>query len=143
LGLVSEPLEISESAVADAVDAALAAVRATTTVAELKQARAEHTGEQSPLARMNASMRSVPPEQKAAAGKLVGQARGRVNAAIAEQESVLAVAEERARLEAERVDVTALPVHREDGFLPTSSSAWGGKWQKAPSSSTSGSTSTR
>lgn len=71
---MSEPLEISESAVADAVDAALAAVRATTTVAELKQARSEHTGEQSPLARMNASMRSVPPEQKAAAGKLVGQA---------------------------------------------------------------------
>ncbi|PHF05050.1 phenylalanine--tRNA ligase subunit alpha, partial [Bacillus toyonensis] len=37
---MSEPLEISESAVADAVDRALAAVRATTTVAELKQARA-------------------------------------------------------------------------------------------------------
>lgn len=50
---MSEPLEISESAVADAVDAALAAVRATTTVAELKQARAEHTGEQSTLARID------------------------------------------------------------------------------------------
>ncbi|MEK6310694.1 MULTISPECIES: phenylalanine--tRNA ligase subunit alpha [Curtobacterium] len=112
---MSEHLEISEPAVSAAVDAALAAVRATTTVAELKQARAEHTGEQSPLARMNASMRSVPPEQKAAAGKLVGQARGRVNQAVAEQESVLAEAEERARLESERVDVTALPSRRTPG----------------------------
>jgi phenylalanyl-tRNA synthetase alpha chain len=112
---VSEPLEISESAVADAVDAALAAVRAATTVAELKQARAEHTGEQSTLARMNASMRSVPKDQKAAAGKLMGQARGQVAHAVAEQEAVLAVAEERARLEAERVDVTALPVRRHPG----------------------------
>ena len=58
---MSEHLEISEPAVGAAVDAALAAVRVTTTVAELKQARAEHTGEQSVLARMNASMRSVPP----------------------------------------------------------------------------------
>lgn len=112
---MSEPLEISEAAVAAAVDDALAAVRAATSVAELKQARAEHTGEQSVLARMNAAMRSVPKEQKAAAGKLVGQARGQVNQAVAAQESVLAQAEEHARLEAERVDVTALPSRRAHG----------------------------
>ncbi|PZE25026.1 MULTISPECIES: phenylalanine--tRNA ligase subunit alpha [unclassified Curtobacterium] len=112
---MSEPLEISEPAVAAAVESALVAVRAATTVAELKHARAEHTGEQSVLARLNASMRTVPKEQKAEAGKLVGQARARVNQAIAEQEAVLAVAEERARLESERVDVTALPVRHQPG----------------------------
>ncbi|WIE55519.1 phenylalanine--tRNA ligase subunit alpha [Curtobacterium sp. MCBD17_003] len=112
---MSEPLEISEPAVAAAVESALVAVRAATTVAELKHARAEHTGDQSVLARLNASMRTVPKEQKAEAGKLVGQARARVNQAIAEQEAVLAVAEERARLESERVDVTALPVRHQPG----------------------------
>ncbi|KQO63209.1 phenylalanine--tRNA ligase subunit alpha [Curtobacterium sp. Leaf261] len=112
---MSEPLEISEPAVSAAVEAALAAVRATTTVAELKQARAEHTGEQSTLARMNAGMRTVAPDQKATAGKLVGQARGRVNEAVAAQESVLAEAEESARIDAERLDVTALPSRRQPG----------------------------
>ncbi|MFZ7088059.1 phenylalanine--tRNA ligase subunit alpha [Curtobacterium sp. RRHDQ10] len=112
---MSEPLEISEPAVAAAVDSALTAVQAATTVAELKQARAEHTGEQSTLARMNATMRSVAPDQKAAAGKLVGQARARVNQAVAAQESVLAEAEESARIDAERLDVTALPSRRHPG----------------------------
>jgi phenylalanyl-tRNA synthetase alpha chain len=115
LSTVSEPLEISAPAVDAAVEAALAAVRAATTVAELKQARAEHTGEQSVLARLNASMRSVSKDRKAEAGKLVGQARGAVNQAIAAQESVLAEAEESARLAAEAVDVTALPVRRQPG----------------------------
>jgi phenylalanyl-tRNA synthetase alpha chain len=112
---VSEPVEITEPAVAAAVESALAAVQAAASVAELKAARAEHTGEQSVLARMNASMRSVAPEQKAQAGKLIGQARGRVNQAIAAQEQALALAEEQARVAAETVDVTALPLRREPG----------------------------
>jgi len=101
---------ISESAVAEAVDAALTAITAATTMAELKQARSAHAGEASPLARLNATLRDIPPADRAAAGKLVGQARGRVSQAIAAQEGVLAVAEENARLEAETVDVTAVPM---------------------------------
>ena len=112
---MSEPLEISEPAVAATVDAALAAIGSASSVAELKQAKAEHVGEQSTLARMNASMRSVAPEQKAAAGKLVGQARARVNQAVAAQEAVLAEAEEAARIEAERLDVTALACRHQPG----------------------------
>jgi phenylalanyl-tRNA synthetase alpha chain len=101
---------ISESAVADAVDAALSAITAATTMAELKQARSAHAGEASPLARLNATLRDIPAADRAAAGKLVGQARGRVSQAVAAQEGVLAVAEEAARLESEAVDVTAVPV---------------------------------
>jgi phenylalanyl-tRNA synthetase alpha chain len=107
---VSEPTEITEEAVAAAVDAALAAVAATTTVSELKLARSAHTGETSTLAQLNALMRSVPGDQKAAAGKLVGGARGTVNQAIAAREAELAVAEETAKLQAEAVDVTAVPL---------------------------------
>jgi phenylalanyl-tRNA synthetase alpha chain len=101
--------EITPEAVSAATDAAIAAVSAATTVSELKAARLEHAGEQSPLAQLNGAIKTIPNEAKAAAGKLVGEARGRVNAAIAEREGALAVAEESARLASEAVDVTAVP----------------------------------
>ncbi len=106
--LVSEPTLISDSATAEAVAAALEAIARATTSAELRVARTEFTGESSRLARMNASLKDVPNDQKAALGKLVGQARGQVNAALAAREAELVVAEENARLESEAVDVTAV-----------------------------------
>ena len=53
-----------------AADDALAAIAAATSTAELKAARAAHTGEASALARLNAQLRNVPNDQKAALGKL-------------------------------------------------------------------------
>lgn len=91
------------------MSAALAAISAASDTAELKTARNAHTAEGSPLAALNAAMRHVAPEDKAAFGKLVGQARGRVNQALAARETELAEAETAAKLEAERVDITALP----------------------------------
>ena len=91
-----------------AADDALAAIAAATSTAELKAARAAHTGEASALARLNAQLRNVPNDQKAALGKLVGQARGRVGQALAAREEALAVAEAAAQLEAERIDITAV-----------------------------------
>ena len=107
--------EITESAVSTAVEQALAAFAAATDSAELKAARAAHTAEGSPLARLNAAMRDVPNDQKAAAGKLVGEARGRVNAAAAEAQERIESAEEIAQLAAEAVDVTAVPSRRRRG----------------------------
>jgi len=104
---VSDASPISDNAVSGAVEAALAAVGAATSLAELKAARSEHAGEGSALARLNAKMREVPADQKAAAGKLVGQARGRVTQAFAARETELEQAETAAKLERERVDVTA------------------------------------
>ncbi|KQM24011.1 MULTISPECIES: phenylalanine--tRNA ligase subunit alpha [Frigoribacterium] len=112
---MSDSVPLSEDAVASAVDAALAAIATAATVAELKTARAQHVGEASVLARLNAGLRDLPNDQKAAAGKLVGQARGRVGQAVATREAELAVIEESARLEAEAVDVTALPSRRRAG----------------------------
>ncbi|WP_396600218.1 phenylalanine--tRNA ligase subunit alpha [Frigoribacterium sp. R86507] len=112
---MSDSAPLSEDAVASAVDAALAAIATAATVAELKTARAQHVGEASVLARLNAGLRDLPNDQKAAAGKLVGQARGRVGQAVATREAELAVIEETARLEAETVDVTALPSRRRPG----------------------------
>jgi len=107
--------EITPEAVGAATEAALAAVAAAATVSELKLARAEHTGEQSTLAQFNAAIKGLPNDQKAAAGKLVGEARGRVSSAVAQREAELAVAEEAQRLEAEAVDVTAVPLRWKKG----------------------------
>ncbi|MFF1571916.1 phenylalanine--tRNA ligase subunit alpha [Leifsonia sp. NPDC058292] len=106
---MSDPTEISEATVESAVAAALAAIDAAADSAALKVVRGEHTADGSPLARLNASLRSLPNDQKAAAGKLVGQARGRVNQAFAAKEAEIEAAETAAQLAAETVDVTAVP----------------------------------
>lgn len=107
--------EITESAVSSAVEAAVAAFRDAADSAALKAARAAHTADGSPLAQLNASIRDLPGDQKAAAGKLVGEARGRVNAAVAEAEERILVAEEEAQLAAEAIDVTAVASRRRAG----------------------------
>jgi phenylalanyl-tRNA synthetase alpha chain len=113
--LVSDPSEISETVVEEAADAALAAIAAASTMNDLRAARSAHTGESSPLARLNAHLREVPADQRAASGKLVGAARGRVTRALAEREADLSAAEESARLAAEAVDVTAVATHVSPG----------------------------
>jgi phenylalanyl-tRNA synthetase alpha chain len=110
-----EVSQITEEAVGAAVEAALAAVAAAADTAALKAARAAHSAEGSPLAKLNARMREVPPERKAEFGKLIGHGRGRVNQAFAAREEELAAAETAARLESERVDVTALASHARVG----------------------------
>ena len=112
---MSDAQGITESAVATARDEALAAIAAASDVAALKAARGQHAGEASPLAALNARLRDVAPEQRAEAGKLVGQARAQVNQAFQAREKELAVAEEQARLAAEAVDVTAAAVRRTPG----------------------------
>lgn len=102
-----EPV-ITESAVAEATESALAALAAAGTMAELRMARTEHMGEASVLARFNAAIKSLPGDQKAAAGKLVGQARAKVSQAESAREAELSVAEENARLSEEALDVTAI-----------------------------------
>jgi phenylalanyl-tRNA synthetase alpha chain len=106
--LVSDPASITEKAVNSARDAALAAIAKAATVGELKAARAEHSGESSALAKLNAELKDVPAGDRAKKGKLVGEARATVAQSIAEREAILAVAEESARLAAEAIDVTAV-----------------------------------
>jgi phenylalanyl-tRNA synthetase alpha chain len=107
--------EITPAAVETAVTAALNAISQTQDSAALKAARAAHTADGSPLAKLNASMRDVPADQKAAVGKLVGEARAQVNAALAAAEERILAAEEQAQLAAETVDVTAVPSRRRLG----------------------------
>ncbi|MDO5710185.1 MAG: phenylalanine--tRNA ligase subunit alpha [Micrococcales bacterium] len=100
---------LDEAGVATAVDEALAAIANAGSLAELKEVRLAHAADASPLAGANRQIKNLEPSQKAQAGKRVGQARGRVNKAIAERESTLqAEAAERMLIE-ETVDVTVKP----------------------------------
>lgn len=112
---MSEALIPSEETVSAAVEAALAAIGAAGDTAALKAARIAHTGDASALAHLNAVIRDLPNAEKPAAGKLVGQARGRVNGAITAREAVLTEVERAALLEAERVDITAAPTRNRPG----------------------------
>ncbi|WP_156760391.1 phenylalanine--tRNA ligase subunit alpha [Microbacterium karelineae] len=105
---MSDNPAITPEGVDAAVADALAAAAAAPDTAALKKARAAHQGDGSPLAAFNAQMRDVPKERKAEFGKLVGQARGRVNQVFSAREEELAAAEVAARLEAERVDITGV-----------------------------------
>ena len=100
---------------ADGIEAALAqafsALTAAADLDELKTARLEHVGERSPLALANREIGQLAPADKAAAGKLLGSARSRLNAALADRQAELELERDARVLVDEAVDVT-LPVDR-------------------------------
>ena len=102
---------IDEQSITAAVDAALAAIAAAPDTAALKQVRIEHVGDASVLTSANRAIKDLPKDQKASAGKLVGQGKGRVQKELAARQAELAAAEEEAALAAETVDMT-LPTDR-------------------------------
>lgn len=107
-----DPVEVSalQPVELDAmVAAAVAAFTAATTMAELKRARIEHTGDRSPLALANREIGALPRQARKDAGRRVGQARSLVNQALLARDSEISAAELEATLAAERIDVT-LPV---------------------------------
>ena len=106
---MSEVNPITQEAVDAAVAAALDAFAGATSVADVKLARAAHLGEDSAIAKLNGLMRQVPREDKATTGKLMGQARGRLEQAFRARESELAEKEAQEKLVAETVDVTEAP----------------------------------
>ncbi|MEY4296531.1 MAG: hypothetical protein RL016_377 [Actinomycetota bacterium] len=104
---MSDASSINQQHLEQLVREGSSAFAAAQTLADLKVARATVIGEQSDIARLNASLRDLPNDQKAAAGALIGKARGELNALYAQREEALTKLEEHAKLAAEAVDVTA------------------------------------
>ena len=67
-----------------AVEDALKALAAAADLDALKAARLEHVGERSPIALANRAIGGLAPADKATAGKLLGQAKGRLARALAD-----------------------------------------------------------
>ncbi|MGN8246447.1 phenylalanine--tRNA ligase subunit alpha [Cellulomonas soli] len=100
---------------ADGIDAAVAAAleafAAASDLDALKSARLEHTGERSAIALANRAIGGLAPADKGTAGRLLGIARGRLQAALAARQGVLEAERDARVLLEETVDVT-LPVDR-------------------------------
>ncbi|HWS57227.1 MAG TPA: phenylalanine--tRNA ligase subunit alpha, partial [Actinotalea sp.] len=89
-----------------AVAAALAALAAATDLDALKDARLAHVADRSPLALANRAIGGLPGSDKAAAGRLLGAARGRVAAALAQRTTELEADRDARVLREETLDVT-------------------------------------
>lgn len=109
---MSSPSPITEKSVGALVDAALAAINQATNSEELKAVRSEHVGERSGLSKLNATLRDVPADQKAAAGKLMGEAKATVADAWQAKEAEILALEESAKLGAEALDMSSISPSR-------------------------------
>lgn len=94
------------------IDAALGAIDKAGDLDELKAARLEHVAERSPLALANRAIGTLPGSEKAAAGKLIGQARGRVNKALANRSIALEAERDERILVEETLDLTTAGARR-------------------------------
>ncbi|MDR1355609.1 MAG: phenylalanine--tRNA ligase subunit alpha [Propionibacteriaceae bacterium] len=101
------------------LDAALQAIAATNDSATLAAAKYQHTGDKSPLAMANGAIGNLPPDERRAAGQLIGQARSQIAAAFTERATQITAVELAAKLHAETVDVTLpTPGHRPGALHP-------------------------
>ena len=100
---------LQPEAIEQLVTDALAAIAAADSTAALKQARLAHSGDKSPLALANRAIGGLAPADRKQAGQLLGQARGRVQQALAARTEAVEAAELERTLVDEAVDVT-LPV---------------------------------
>ncbi|MER5441275.1 phenylalanine--tRNA ligase subunit alpha [Streptomyces sp. NPDC002790] len=91
---------------------ALAAFAAADSLDALAEAKTAHAGGTSPLSLANREIGALPPQAKAAAGKLVGQARAAVGRGLAARQAELEAERDARVLVEEAVDVT-LPHDRE------------------------------
>ena len=106
---MSDTPAINSDTVDAIVSEALSEVAAAQDLAALRAIRNTSVGEQSAISRLNAELKNLPNDQKAAAGALIGKARGELNAAYAAREAELSSVEEAKKLAAESVDVTEAP----------------------------------
>lgn len=107
-----QPVDLSPTALDNAVAAARRAIGLADTLDALAQTKTEHLGDRSPVALARQALGSLPKEQRAEAGKRVNTARGEVQRAYDERLAVLRAERDAAVLVAESIDVT-LPSTRQ------------------------------
>lgn len=99
------------SVVEAALKAALDAIAGAQTLDELKSVKIAHVGDKSDLGKASQSLGSMPADQRAEFGKVVGAAKGKVSAAFESRTKELEAERDARVLIEERVDVT-LPFQR-------------------------------
>ena len=108
---------VSEDALQQWVQEAIAAISAASDLDELKTARLAHTGDKSPLAQASRSLGTAPAEERARLGKMIGEARASVSSALDERKVVLEAERDEKVLLEEIVDVTLPSARSHRGAL--------------------------
>ena len=100
---------MSETAalITDATGTALEEARAAATVADLREVRVRALGRKAPMSRVRAQMGSLPEDERREIGRLLNEAREKIEAALDVRERELAVVEQAEILARDRIDVTA------------------------------------
>ena len=88
------------------VNQALAAIESASDLDQLKIARLAHSGDKSPIAQASRALGSLPAEEKAGAGKQIGEARAAISNAISTRSVILEAERDVKVLLEEVVDVT-------------------------------------
>ncbi|MFM9035087.1 MAG: phenylalanine--tRNA ligase subunit alpha, partial [Mycobacterium sp.] len=107
-----QPGDLSQDALATAVDAARGAFDAAADLDALSRAKTEHLGDRAPLALARQALAGLPADQRADAGRRVNEARARAQSAFDERLAALRAERDAAVLVAETIDVT-LPSGRQ------------------------------
>nr|WP_128618363.1 phenylalanine--tRNA ligase subunit alpha [Mycobacterium lepraemurium] len=107
-----QPVDLSETALAEAVGAARQAFARAGDLDALARLKTEHLGDRAPLALARQALGGVPKDQRADAGKRVNAARAQAQQAYDERLAVLRAERDAAVLVAERIEVT-LPSTRQ------------------------------
>lgn len=94
------------------VSAAKSAFQSAKDLEELKQARIAHAGDKSPISGASRNLGSLPADQKAEMGKIIGAARAQITEALEKRTEELEALRDQKVLQEERVDIT-LPALRE------------------------------
>ncbi len=89
-----------------------------------RRPRPRHLGKNAPLTMAQRNLGSLPAEQRKDAGKALNEVRRRVEARLEARTAYLAESERAARLVAERLDLTEVPVEAEVGHAHVVTQAW-------------------
>jgi phenylalanyl-tRNA synthetase alpha chain len=92
--------------VAAVEETAAAAFSAAGSMADLRGAQGDALGKKGALTALNATLGSLAPEERKAAGTVINQARARLTAALEARSQEIEAAERAERIEAERLDLT-------------------------------------
>ena len=98
-------------------DAAAARARAASTLDELRSIDAEVLGKRSEISAIKQRLGSLDPEERKQVGKAINEARASIEEVVAARRAVLEGEARRARLEAERLDLTEVVPTRHRGSL--------------------------
>ena len=104
-------MSLSQQAIDAAREEALAAIESAKSLEVLKEIKVAHVGDKSPLARANQQLGTLTPEERATFGKILGQAKNLVTAALDARARLLESERDARVLVEERVDVS-IPARR-------------------------------